>query len=369
MEGLQGKAADSDNEITFQGLTDYVSKQVERNSPGLLEVSAVDAQRPNLMGNLSGTIVLGRMEKSKSVTPPSSSAVGSQEKTITNTLGMKLVRIEAGEFMMGNEDSVDELVKLFPYAKKEWFEDAAKRHLVMITRPFYLGAHEVTVGQFQRFVESTSYKTEAESDGKGEYGIKSDGTFEQSPSYTWKNPGYSQNEDHPVVNVSWNDAVKFCEWLSRDEGQDYRLPTEAEWEYACRAGTRTRYWHGDDPEGLAKVGNIADATVKSKYPNFANTIVASDKFANTAPVGSFTPNKWGLYDMHGNVNEWCSDWYGEYPSVTVSDPTGAAGKGSARVIRGGSWAYNAGGCRSAFRINFTPDSRSFYLGFRVAVGR
>ncbi len=106
-------------------------------------------------------------------------------------------------------------------------------------------------------------------------------------------PGFSQNEDHPVVNVSWNDAVKFCEWLSREEGQKYRLPTEAEWEYACRAGTRTRYSHGEDPEGLTAIGNVADATAKSKFSNLKNTLASSDNYVSTAPIGSFRPNPWG----------------------------------------------------------------------------
>ncbi len=376
LEGLRGKAADSDNEITFQGLTNYVSKQVERNSPVLLDVFATDAQRPNLMGNLSGTIVLGRVDKSKaesSAIAGGASTAGSMggkssAKTKTNKLGMKLVHIEANEFMMGNEDSVDQLLKLFPYAPKEWFENASKYHLVKITQPFYLGAHEVTVGQFRRFVEATGYKTEAESDGKGGYGIKSDGRYEQSPMYSWKQPGFFQNEDYPVVNVSWNDAVKFCEWLSREEGQKYRLPTEAEWEYACRAGTRTRFWHGDDPEGLTSIANVADATAKSKNSNFTNTLFSSDKYANTAPVGSFRPNEWGLHDMHGNVWEWCSDWYGDYPNTAVSDPRGPT-TGSRRVVRGGSWSFSAGLCRSAHRSNLTPGDRNGNVGFRVAVGR
>ena len=113
-----------------------------------------------------------------------------------------------------------------------------------------------------------------------------------------------------MVNVSWNDAVAFCEWLSRQEGQTYRLPTEAEWEYACRAGTTTRYCSGDDAETLAAVANVADATAKAKFPDWA-TIAARDGYVFTAPVGRFRANAWGLHDMHGNVWEWCSDGYAE----------------------------------------------------------
>ena len=117
------------------------------------------------------------------------------------------------------------------------------------------------------FVDETGYKTEAEKDGKGGYGWDEEKkAFRQDAKYTWLNPGFEQTDEHPVVNVSWNDAVAFCEWLKSKEGQAYRLPTEAEWEYACRAGTTTRYFSGDAPESLAKVGNVADGPPKAKYP-------------------------------------------------------------------------------------------------------
>ena len=143
-----------------------------------------------------------------------------------------------------------------------------------------------------------------------------------------------------MVNVSWNDAVAFCKWLSRKEGKTYRLPTEAEWEYACRAGTTTRYYSGDDPETLAKVGNVADAAVKAKFPDWKFTIKANDGYVFTAPVGKFKPNAFGLYDMHGNAWQWCADWYGPeyYAKSLADDPTGPA-SGNGRVLRGGSWYY------------------------------
>ena len=138
-----------------------------------------------------------------------------------------------------------------------------------ITRPFYLGKYEVTVGQFRRFVDDSGYQTEAEKDGKGGWGWNETANkFEQAPRYTWREAGFEQTDLHPVVNVSWNDAVAFAEWLGKKEGKTYRLPTEAEWEYACRAGTTTRYFCGDDPEALAEVGNVADATAREKYPDW-----------------------------------------------------------------------------------------------------
>ena len=133
--------------------------------------------------------------------------------------------------------------------------------------------------------------------------------FAFNEKYSWRNAGFEQTDEHPVVCMSWNDAVEFCKWLSRKEGKTYRLPTEAEWEYACRAGTTTRYYSGDDPETLAKVGNVADAAAKAKFPEWTWTIKASDGYVFTAPVGRFKPNAFGLYDMHGNAGQWCADWY------------------------------------------------------------
>ncbi len=171
-----------------------------------------------------------------------------------------------------------------------------------------------------------------------------------------------------MVNVSWNDAVAFAEWLSRKEGKTYRLPTEAEWEYACRAGTTTRYFSGDDAEGLAEVGNVADGTAKAKYPGLTWGIAAQDGFVYTSPVGRYRPNAWGLYDMHGNVNEWCWDWYDKdfYKSSRVDDPAGPL-KAALRVIRGGSWIHDPRGCRSADRSRPASGSRRSELGFRLAL--
>jgi len=167
--------------------------------------------------------------------------------------------------------------------------------------------------------------------------------------------------------VSWNDAVAFCKWLSGKQGKTYRLPTEAEWEYACRAGTTTRYFCGDDAEALAEVGNVADGTAKAKYPGWT-AIVAKDGFIHTAPVGQYRPNAWGLHDMHGNVWEWCWDWYGAdfYKGSRVDDPAGPL-EAADRVIRGGGWGLDPRYCRSAGRLRVTAGDRSSGLGFRLAL--
>lgn len=163
------------------------------------------------------------------------------------------------------------LAQTYPQLENKRFTDLideAPAHEVHIRQTFYLGQHEVTVGQFQRFVEASGYQPESEADGTGGYGYnpqydpattqRGDAFEGRSPRYSWRNPGFAQGPDHPVVNITWNDAQALARWLSRTEGHAYRLPTEAEWEYACRAGTRTLYPHGDNPEGLVRVANTFD---------------------------------------------------------------------------------------------------------------
>jgi formylglycine-generating enzyme len=265
-------------------------------------------------------------------------AIG-QPVELTNSIGMRLRLIPGGEFMMGSIESAKSLAEAFEKFKAtpEMFSDQFPQHRVRITKPYYLGAHEVTVRQFWEFVKATGYKTEAERNGKGGWGYSGnkEKPFKQDPRFSWRNLGYPQSGNHPVVNVSWNDAVAFCAWLSRKEGHTYRLPTEAEWEYACRAGTQTRYCNGDDPEKLAEVGNVADAAIKEALGD--TTISARDGYVFAAPVGQFRPNAWGLYDMHGNVAEWCTDWYvaDYYVSSPLADPSRRT-NGTKHVSRGGS---------------------------------
>jgi formylglycine-generating enzyme required for sulfatase activity len=296
-------------------------------------------------------------------------------RQITNSIGMKLTLVPSGEFMMGSGESAAAAAAFFNKTcgaddlKADNFKDEYPQHRVRITQTFYLGTYHVTRGQFRQFVADTSYKTDAE---KGEKpgawrwdpDKKAFGFYEK---YSWLNVGFEQTDEHPVVDVSWNDAVAFCKWLSKKEGRTYRLPTEAEWEFACRAGTTTRYYSGDDPETLAKVGNVADATFKAKSPDTKYTIKASDGYPFTSPVGSFRPNALGLYDMHGNAWQWCADWYREeyYAASPAEDPAGPD-SGSRRVHRGGSWYYGPDVTRSAKRGGGEPDFRGSGVGFRVA---
>jgi formylglycine-generating enzyme required for sulfatase activity len=285
----------------------------------------------------------------KSGTGPDSTAPA---KRITNSIGMRLVLIPSGTFLMGTLDSDKDA-------------DEKPQHRVRITLPFYLGVHEVTRGQFRRFVDETGYQTEAEKDGKGGLGYDEQAKkSKQDPKFNWLNPGFEQTDEHPVLNVSWTDTVAFARWLSRKEGRTYRLPTEAEWEYACRAGTTTRYQSGDDPEGLAAVGNVADGTAKQKFPEW-QTIAAHDGEVFTAPVGQYHANGFGLHDMHGNVWEWCRDGFNEKLTGGI-DPVGVS-SGRSWVMRGGCWHNSGFECLPANRGFSRTDSRGSGLGFRVAL--
>jgi formylglycine-generating enzyme required for sulfatase activity len=269
---------------------------------------------------------------------------------------LALVLIPAGAFAMGDTKGLD---------------DEKPVHLVTITKPFYLGQHEVTREHFRRFIEATGYVTDAErgTGFRGAFGWdRHTMQFKMNENYSWRNAGFPQADTHPVVNVSWNDAVEFCKWLSRKAGASFRLPTEAEWEYACRAGTATRYSHGDDLDGAATVGNVADAAFESQFPELKGLTKQNDGHAYTSPIGSYLPNRFGVHDMHGNVWEWCADWYdAEYYTKSASqDPAGPA-TGTERVYRGGGWFNCTRGCRSASRSASAPENRNLTLGFRVAL--
>ena len=283
----------------------------------------------------------------------------------------EMVLIPPGEFLMGSSQSPEELAWLFAKfnVEVEWFQDETP-HRVSITRPFLLGKSAVTVGAFQDFVTASGYLTEAEKDVEGGWGYDAaKNAFEQDAKYRWNNTGWPQTPQHPVVNVTWNDAIAFVEHQSKhnrpqlSQFSGYRLSTEAQWEYSCRAGTGALYYNGNDPEGLAQIGNVADGTKRKKWPHW-KTIDAEGGHLFTAPICQFRPNAFGLYDMLGNVFEWCQDWYGAYGSGANEDPNGAS-SGSSRVLRGGSWHGNAYYCRSAYRNGVVPSYRNYNIGFRL----
>ena len=239
----------------------------------------------------------------------SSPAVDGSAKTYTNSIGMEFVLIPAGSFMMGADKNFEDA-----------HDDETPRHKVRISKPFYLGEYEVTQEQWVAVMGS--------------------------------NPSEFKARERPVETVSWEDAQAFIRKLNSKEGhQRYRLPTEAEWEYAARAGSGGKYAFGDDEGQL------------SQYAWYYGN--SGDK---TQPVGRLQPNAWGLYDMHGNVWEWVQDWYDEnyYSKSPSTDPAGPS-SGSYRVLRGGSWGSFAGVCRSAAPNRSTPSARDFNYGFRLAL--
>jgi hypothetical protein len=211
--------------------------------------------------------------------------------------------------------------------------DERSTHKVTITRPFYMGVYEVTNAQYEQFdPEHRNLRGKL---------------------------GFSKADDEAVVFVSWHDAVRFCEWLSEKEGLPYRLPTEAEWEYACRAGTTTHFHTGDTlPEVFHKNAK------RSWYPDPARS---SEDEVVSLTVGQMLPNAWALYDMHGNVEEWCYDWYGPYEPEEQVDPVGRI-DGNFKVTRGGSHGTEIYYLRSANRMGTLPEDRSWMIGFRVVLG-
>ena len=275
------------------------------------------------------------------------------ETLVGPATGMRFVRIPAGRFRMGSPDT-----------EPDRRSDEGPVHEVTITRPFLLGTCEVTVGQFRKFVEETGYKTDAERSGRGSRALVPGdvGRFRVYTARNWDSPGFEQTDDHPVTCVSWNDAVEFCKWLSRKEGRTCRLPTEAEWEYAARAGAAGRWPTGEDPEALAGHANVRDKaypTVSRIHQKFG----FDDGIPFTAPAAKYKANGWGLHDMIGNVWEWCADGVREYAKDPVADPRGP--DSGPRVIRGGSFFAGPEVVRLAVRSCDLPDDRSAVLGFRV----
>jgi formylglycine-generating enzyme required for sulfatase activity len=232
-------------------------------------------------------------------------AQGAEPKIVTNSIGMELISIPAGKFQMAGRISGSAVA-------------------VTLTRPFYLGKTEVTQGQWEQVMGTAPW------------------------------PAGQADANRPATNVYWTDVTEFCEKLTQRErgtgkllaNEEYRLPTEAEWEYACRAGTTTKFSFGDDD---SKLGDFCWF-----WGNSGGTAHA---------VGTKQANPWGLHDMHGNVWEWCSDWWGE--PAGGANPAGPAG-GSGRVSRGGCWGHWEKDCRSAARIYYDPSFRFDFLGFRVA---
>ncbi|MFO1483264.1 MAG: SUMF1/EgtB/PvdO family nonheme iron enzyme [Verrucomicrobiaceae bacterium] len=325
-----------DDGITFGDITIPSAIAAQPAERDRVEREFIDWREPEMKARYEKTMAQAKAR------PESASATGKRpHDIIQNSIGMKLVRLPAGEFTMGS-----------PLNEKGRRADEAQHH-VQLTRDFFIGQHEVTRGQFRMFVEATAYKTEPERGIRGGYGFDEATQKLAGPDhkYSWRFTGFTQTDEHPVVNVTWNDANAFCRWLNEKEKQVYRLPTEAEWEYACRGGTTTAYCNGNDPEKVIEVGNIMDALAHERFPDRI-TVTGRDGFVFTAPVGSFRPNDHGLHDMHGNVWEWTADDFGPpHPKD--------------KVVRGGDWYHDWSFARSAQRYPIYPGLCRRHAGFRV----
>ena len=250
--------------------------------------------------------------------PAWSQAPAEKPGKLKNSIGIEFASIPAGKFLMGS-----------PATEKERNPNETQ-HEVTLTQGFLMGVHEVTQAQYAQVMG--------------------------------KNPSDFQGDNLPVETVSYKDALEFCQKLSdlpaeKAAGRKYRLPTEAEWEYCCRAGTSTPYHFGQELNGT-------QANCNGNFPY--GTTEKGPNLRKTSPVGSYPPNAWGLYDMHGNVWEWCQDRYDSYPKQSVTDPRGPE-VGSDCVLRGGCWISVAAICRSAYRSGYDPSIRDFRNGFRLAL--
>ena len=271
-----------------------------------------------------------------------------------NHLGMRFVHIAPGAFSMGSRPGR--------------FMDGADEnaHKVSLTRGYYMQTTEVTLSQFKAFVQATGYKTEAEK--KGGCWVKLPGAgWKKKRQSRWHQPGSWESKDfpltdgHPVTCVTWNDARAFIKWLNSREKRVYDLPTEAEWEFACRAGTATPFSFG---ACLA----ASQANFREPGPGFPDCPGSVKKaHPSPLPVANFPANPWKLHDFHGNVAEWCQDWYGDYKEAHLTKNPKGPSVGTEKIIRGGHWASNANGCRSARRASFKPDMASDAIGFRLVV--
>ncbi|MCX6278122.1 MAG: SUMF1/EgtB/PvdO family nonheme iron enzyme [Bacteroidetes bacterium] len=351
VQALEGYAEKGgDGYLTGSELGEYLQEQVVNLSNGTQHPQYGKIR--NIYLNKGDFVFVVKQNTAK---PPDEIIIEPEKPRIADASFIPaVVSIPGGTFLMGSNDGED---------------DEKPVHRVTVSG-FSMGKYEVTVSQFKKFIDETGHRTDADKDG-GSY-MWTGSEWEKRAGVTWRcdaeGNARPQNEyDHPVIHVSWNDAVEYCRWLSGKTGNTYRLPTEAEWEYAAGNGAKhTRYsWGNGEPWGK-NGGNVADEAAKRKFSGWTIFSGYDDGYVFTSPVGTYNPNEFGLYDMTGNVWEWCSDWYGAqyYQGSPASNPEGPS-SGSDRVFRGGGWLIYPQYCRTSYRSDRTPGYRNYYLGFRL----
>jgi formylglycine-generating enzyme required for sulfatase activity len=264
----------------------------------------------------------------------------------------EMVVVRAGAFLLGS-----------PESEADRADNEGPQHRVTIGKPFALGKFELTVDQFTAFVMETGYDAGSVCD------IWLNGTWEERQGYSWRNPGFAQRGGQPAACLSWDDAKAYLAWLSRKAGNPYRLPSEAEWEYAARAGASGRFHFGGDDNDYCRYGNGADQSAANEVPGAKpwNVLPCRDGHPYTAPVGSFAPNAFGLNDTHGNVFEWVEDcWNESYAGAPADGSAWTSGDCEIRVQRGGAWGYPRDYLRIAVRGRQPQAYRYVNAGIRAA---
>jgi sulfatase modifying factor 1 len=316
---------------------------------------------------LTACTTVGRQKQADIRDPSGESVIPAAGKATWRepAAGITFVWVSGGCFEMGQTDSErnDLLTDVREEKYLNRYGDEILLHGVCLDA-FWMSATEVTVAQFRKFIAASGYETDAEKEG---FSRTWNGEWETKQNYIWQNAASAGNPNHPVVNVSWQDAKAMASWLSRKNSRVFRLPSEAQWEFACRAGKKdVRFW-GDSPQSACSYANIADQSARNKYKDIA-IHDCNDGFIDASPTGSFQPNAFGFYDLLGNVWEWCEDWYGEnyYQMSPLKNPQGPS-SGNYRVMRGGFWLSGPNDVRCANRSREIPRGRADTYGFRLVM--
>ncbi|HEJ3624775.1 formylglycine-generating enzyme family protein [Pseudomonas aeruginosa] len=373
---VEAKLASLDEEVRYLRsrciATDYDSSSLSLERPSRLQQMLQEWRSTILWA--SRTILSSRypykyeVTRAETLTPPRNPQPLERFRDCADNFCQEMVAIPSGEFLMGGSDE-EAIAEGVNPTVATW---ERPRHKVHITKPFAMAAEEVTLGAFRQFVAETGYSlpqgcTSLTPPADPTTGLA---TLVFSENSNYENPGFAQRDEQPVVCVRREDGRAYARWLSQKTGQQYRLPTEAEWEYAARAGTQTTFFWGNDREQACLYANVYDQTSDETYRYGFRRFECRDNVANTAPVGSFLPNQFGIHDLLANAREWVDDcWHYGYQLAPEDGSLWSRENGGLcqfGVLRGGAWAYNTVNVRVAYRnAYFSSQARAFMWGFRM----